>query len=192
MPISKQNKIISKALQSVFNGIPKYTRYADEIGQSTIDIISCVDRPWKGTTSFGTLGLSDYSIGKKVDGVPLGVEFVGCCESNFDFFPNILATCAFNIINSKFKCEPGTIYPDVIREYANSEMKHVMLTTPFIWEKNLDTLDFSPHKITTWLLIVPISDNEFDLAKKKGTDALAALLEEKDIDILDLLRSSSV
>src|ERR1044071_227674 len=70
--ISEDNKKINKALREAFKGTPKYSRYADEEEKSTIDILSCVDSPWEGITSYGTLGLSDYSTGKQVDGVQLG------------------------------------------------------------------------------------------------------------------------
>jgi antitoxin YqcF len=192
MAISNDNKAISKVLIDAFRGTPKYTRYADEPKKSTIDILSCIDSPWEGITSHGTLGLSDYSIGKVVDNVPLRVEFVSACQSEVDFFPNILATCAFNIINSHFKCEPGSIYTDVVETYAKSPMKHILFTNPFLWEDKLNTLYLQPRKIVAWLLLVPISDEELGYAEVKGTKALEDLFEKEQIDIFDLLRKSVI
>lgn len=192
MAISNDNKTISKVLRDVFRGTPKYTRYADEPEKSTIDILSCVDSPWEGITSHGTLGLSDYSIGKVVDHVPLGVEFVSASQSEFGFFSNILATCAFNIINSHFKCEPGSIYEDVVEMYVKSPMKHILFTTPFHWEDKLHTLYLQPRKIVAWLLLVPISDGELGYVEAKGVKALEDLFEKEQIDIFNLLRESVV
>jgi len=60
-------------------------------------------------------------------------------------------------------------------------MEHVLFTSPFLWE-DLKTLDF-PNKKVTWLLALPISEEEFLFAEKEGTEALEDLLEKKDIVI---------
>ena len=190
MPISIENKKINKMLRDVFKDNPKYARYADEKEKSIINVLSCSNSPWEGVTSFGTLGLSDHSTGKQVDGIPLGVELVGACYSEFDFFPNILATCSFNIINSSFKCEPGSIYLNVVEMYVESPVKHILFLAPSIWDKKFETLYFQPQKIVAWLQIVPISDKELDYSKANGTEALENLFAREQMDIFDLSRKS--
>jgi hypothetical protein len=190
MPVSDENRKINRMLQDVFGGNRKYARYADEEEKSTIDILSCGDSPWEGVTSYGTLGLSDYSIGKKVNDVPLRVEFVGACKSEFKSFPNILATCAFNVINSKYKCEPGTIYLEVVETYIESAMKHILFSSPSIWDKKLETIYMQPQKIVAWLQVIPISDEEFEYSRAKGVNALEGLFEKEEVDIFDLNRQS--
>lgn len=190
---SKENKTIAEMALGIFGGEPSVIRGADEKGTSNIDILSCKDRPCKWVTSYSTLGLSDYSIGLKVDGVPLRVELVGACATQYDQFVNILGTCAFNIINSNFRCKPGIIYPNVVGMYLeNQPMKHVLFTTAFVWEKKCETLEFKPMKIVTWLLIVPISDLENKYAEEHGSDSLEAVFEQKHIDIFDLKRASAL
>lgn len=68
---------------------------------SNVDILSTIDRPYEGVTSYSTIGLSDYSIGYSIDEKPLRVEIVGASATMFELFPNVLSTCAFNIINTK-------------------------------------------------------------------------------------------
>jgi antitoxin YqcF len=68
--------------------------------------------------SYSTIGLSDYSIGYEDNSKSLRIELVGACDSKC--FPNILATCAFNIINTNFRCSVGTIFLDVVKMYLNN------------------------------------------------------------------------
>ncbi len=191
-PVSEDNKRINKVLKDAFKGKPKYSRYADEEEKSIIDILACVDSPQEGITSYGTLGLSDYSIGKQVDNVPLGVELVGASQSEFDVFPNIMSTCAFNVINSHFRCEPDTIHKNVVDMYINSPMKHILFGNPFLWEEKLETLYFQPRKVVAWLLLIPISDDELIYADLKGMEVLKNLFEKEQINIFNLYRESVV
>ena len=131
-----------------------------------------------------------YNIGFVVNDVNLRIELVGACDSRFDFFSNILATCAFNIINSNYACFPGTMFTNVISMY-DSEMllKHILFVTPFLWDAKLKTLNLVDKKVA-WLLAVPISNEEYNYARQEGTDNLETMLEEKQVDIFDLHRSS--
>lgn len=190
MTVSSESKIIAKEAFDVFGGKPIVSKYWDDKKESSIDIILCSDRPYKGVTSYSTIGLSEYNIGYTSEDIPLRVELVGACASHFQDFPNILASCAFNIINTKFACYPGAIFQNVVGFYnANSEMQHVLFTTPFIWEKTLETISFQ-HKKVTWLLAVPISNEELKYASENSADALEELFEKYQIDIFDLNRKS--
>ena len=190
MSVSNENKIIAKAAFDAFGGKPSVTKYWDDKNESSIDILSCGDRPYNGVTSYSTIGLSSYSIGYTTDSTPLRVEIVGACASGYDCFRNILASCAFNIINTKFKCYPGAIFENVVEFYMHdSLMRHILFVSPFLWEDRLKTLNFEDKKVA-WLLAVPISEEEFKYAKDKGTDALEELFEEEQIDIFNLNRKS--
>lgn len=72
--------------------------------------------------------------------------------------------------------------------YPDSEMEHVLFTSPFIWDK-LKTIDF-PDKKVTWLLAGPISTKEFLFAEKEGLEALETLFEKEEIDIFNVGRNS--
>ncbi|MFB1051817.1 suppressor of fused domain protein [Paraliobacillus sp. JSM ZJ581] len=189
MTVTKANKIIARTALEAFGGKPSVSKYWDENNVSDIDILSTIDRPYEGVTSYSTIGLSDYSIGYSVDEKPLRVEIVGAGATMFELFPNVLSTCVFNIINTKLPIAHGEIFKGAVRMYyPDSEMEHVLFTSPFLWEK-LISLDFIDKKVT-WLLAVPISAKELLFAEREGTEALEDLFEEKDINIFDISRNS--
>lgn len=67
MSISIENKIISKSALNAFGGKPNVIKYWDENNVSNIDVLSTVNRPYEGITSYATIGLSDHSINYTVD-----------------------------------------------------------------------------------------------------------------------------
>ncbi|MDT2570526.1 suppressor of fused domain protein [Enterococcus raffinosus] len=122
-----------------------------------------------------------------VEDKELRVEFIGSCESEYKEYANILSSCAFNIINTQFSCSHGMVYSDVASEYyKETTMKHILFTDPFLWE-NIETLDY-----VTWLMMVPISNEEFEFLKVNGSEELENLFEKININLLDLNRKSVV
>ena len=67
-------------------------------------------------------------------------------------------------------------------------MKHIYFTTPYLWD-SLNNIIFE-REIVTWLLAIPISENELNYIKEKGSDALEDLFEEHHVDIFDIRRKS--
>lgn len=109
----------------------------------------------------------------------------------YEYYPNVLATCAFCVINSNFSIFHREVFRDIIKMYyPESEMKHILFVSPFLWE-DLKTLDFQNKKVA-WLLAVPISENEYRFAQKKGKNSLEHLFEQKEIDIFDVERKSII
>lgn len=191
MSISTDHKIIAKAAHHAFGGKPGVSRYWDENSVSNIGMLTTVNRPFDGVSSYSTIGLSDHSIGLTVDETPLRIEIVGASATDYEQFPNILASCAFGLINSKLSVSHGGVFRNIIQMYyPNIEMRHVLFVSPFLWE-DLKTLEF-PNKKVAWLLAVPISENEYLFAQEKGTDSLEELFEQEEIDIFDLERGSIV
>lgn len=175
-------------LRAVIGGEPRVFRYWDEGRQSHIDIMSAVDRPEHGVTTFVTLGLSDYSIGLNLDHVPLRLEILFTAASLFDHSGEILSTCAFNIINSHFKCKPWTIFKDVVHMYrSQSPMRHIMFVDPFLWD--IESQEF-PNKYVAWLHAIPISEDERAFSNRMGAEALIRLFETHQIDVFDMDRPS--
>jgi hypothetical protein len=168
----------------------KSRTYWDEKKENWINIVICPDSPFERVISYGTVALSEFSIGKDVDEIPLRTEIIGACYDKYDQFPNILSTCAFNIIVEHSSCIPGAIYPDVVNMYMpDSPMKHILFRPTFGWDKEFETLHF-PDKIVAWLLAVPISDAEYHYARINGSEKLEAIFVEKQINIYDLERAS--
>lgn len=190
MTRSIQKKQIAKAAFQVFGGKPSVVKYWDDQQKNDVDILSCPDRPQAGVTSYSTIGLSDASIGLTSDEVPLRVEIVGACGSAFAGYANVLATCAFDVMEANAECRPGAVLRDAVAvNVPDVEMKHVWLVPPFLWEEELKTLEFPSMKVA-WLLAVPISEAERAFAEEQGAEALESLFEEKQIDLFDLRRAS--
>lgn len=164
-------------------------RHWDEAEKSQIDILEAQDTPVPKVTTWATIGLSDAPTGLVVDGVPLGVEFLFASNSVNSRAPNILSTCAFNVINSKMKSEPGVIYPRVIDMYYKSiDVSHILLSNPYLW--SIETQKFET-KVVAWLLAVPITEGEYAIAESRGVDQLTRALEARRVDIFNLRRKSA-
>jgi len=190
MSVSEEKKILARIALNAFEGNPNVTNYWDDNNKSSVDILSCKHEDIDGILSYSTLGLSGFSVGYEENKIPLRVEFVGA--SNFDCFPNILATCAFNIINSKFDCSFGTIYKDIVKMYLpNSPMKHILFLSPFLWEDKLKTIKFEKKQVT-WLMAIPISEEEKNYVDKNGLKDLEELFEVNQINVFDLERASVI
>jgi len=190
MSISDSNKrIVSVATQS-FATASTIKAYWDDNRQSSIEILSCPGSPHAGVTSFSTLGLSDHPIPNGRKQLPLRVELVGACGSQFDEFANILASAAFCIINSNWLCHPGAIFPGVVSKHRpDSPMKHLLFVPPFLWDPPLKKLKLA-DKTVAWLMAIPISDPEYQHAMDQGRDTLEAELEHQNIDFYNLDRPS--
>lgn len=183
-------KIIANKELEAIGGKPKVYRYWDEKEKKSIDILSCMDRPYSGIASYATIGLSEYNIGMISDEKQMRLELVGACDEKEELFPNILSTTAFEIMD-RGNCGYGYIIPNVISQYINNcEMKHIYLTNPFLWE-GFNSVEYENTKIA-WLLIVPISNQEREYAKAKGWEALETKFEEANIDIFDIKRLSVI
>lgn len=191
MDVISLNKMIAQAAYSVFGGKPKVTKFWDDPHKSSVELLSCIDRPRQGVTSYSTIGLFAHEIGfTSSSGTTIRVELVGVSASIYPYFPNMLATCAFNIINSKFTCYPGAIFRDVVSIYdKNTEMKHMLFVAPFVWEEPLKTIHADQFEIA-WLLGVPISSAEYEFATRNSADKLESMFEDAQVDLFDLRRSS--
>ncbi len=192
---TKDQKEIYKTLVETFGGDPRVILHGDEKEKSFVNIFKSIDKPQVGVTSYGTLGLSDYPLIKDGKEFDTRVELVGACGSNFKDFENILATAAFSVINSKWFCCPGAVFPDVVSMYkASKTLRHVFFAPPSSWEgsaKLNKTIQLETMKLT-WLLVVPISEKEYRLVENEGAKKLENLFEEKRIDIFNLNRPSVV
>lgn len=186
----QNKKLIFQTLWKAIGLTPKVVAYYDNNRTSKIDMYIGVDRPDYGITTYSTIGLYESPIDLVTkNGDEICVEFIAICNSDIELFLNIIASCAFNIINDHYSCRPGTVYPDIVKEYYDGiEMEHIYFTVPFLWEE-LDNIVME-NKVITWLLAMPISNNEFEFLKANGSDALEDLLEENSVDIFDINRKS--
>lgn len=184
------NKRVAQELVKIIGGNPQIFRYYDEAEVKYVDIFCSKNVPQKGLQSCATIGLNNSDINLVNGERELRVEILGACDIRIDCFENILTTVAFEIMD-RHKCYPGYIIENVIPLYIpDSDMKHLLLVTPFVWE-NTETIVLDDRFIT-WLQIVPISENEYRHAMLNGVNELVDLFEEKNIDIFDIYRESVV
>ena len=188
MSIPLEQKTIARYLSGVIKGKPSVSKYWDDAKKSNVDIMSIADRPNAGISTVTTLGLLNSDIGLEADGKPLRVEVLMIFNTSQGSAQNILATCAFNVINSNMEIYPGAVFPRVVELYRpDSDMKHILFVSPYLW--SLETKDFESKKVT-WLHGIPISDEEFEFSLSEGTEALEDLLEKEKVDIVNLDRKS--
>jgi antitoxin YqcF len=197
--VTIKNKTIAKAAYAAIGGKPKpeISRYWDENNKSFVDIMLCEDRPEKGVNTVATIGISDHPLfqgGEEYrddEGALVRAEILGSYYKKVKVFPNIIATAAFFVINSKWFCAPHAIFPDIVSMYLpRASMKHLMFFPPFLWE-DLKTMEFDGVKVA-WLMAIPISESEYQFAIENTTDKLGELFEENDIDYFDLNRKPVV
>lgn len=182
------NKIVAKAEMKIFGGVPKVFRYWDDFKIRNIEILHCEDTPLKGVTSYATIGLNSIDIGLISNEKTLRVELMVASDIKNKYIPNIIASTAFEIMKTK-KCYPGYLLEDIIGQYMeDTEMKHILLTDPFLWS-GCDSI-IVDNMYVAWLMIVPISQSEYNYAVQNGSDALEELFEEYDIDIFNIYRNS--
>lgn len=179
-------KTLARYLRSTLGGSPAIDRFWDENGERSVDVLSVNDTPWFGTTTCATLGLLEMPSSTMPDGMPLRVELIAATSGTE--CAELVASCAFILMNSDVSARPGLIVPDVVALHLpDSEQKHAMLVPPSFWELETQRL---PTMLVTWLQLIPISHAERAFATRNGSDALEELLEEYQADVLDSGRAS--
>lgn len=185
--------VAHRSLDFIGGERPRVQRSTRDDGEYWVDIAEFRDRPVVGVTSWATIGMSNYPTAYESDGgVPIRVELVGACASDVLLFPNILGTCAFNVGTGEYGITPGTIFPRVVELYLPAvRMKHMLFVPPYLWGNTPADLDTGGVTVT-WLMTIPVSDSEFELARSAGVDTLEQALEDRQVDIYDLDRPSVV
>lgn len=183
-----EKKIIAKAEASVIGGKPEVFAYYNKDESKKIAILSSKDRPQAGVITCATIGLFDVDFGLTSEEKNLRLELIGSCDKDVEDFPNMIASAAFNFMESK-NCSYGCVALNAISDYiTDTDMKHFYLMNPFLWE-DLKTITVEETFIT-WLLCVPISDAELKFLEENGADALEDEFEKNDIDVFNIYRKS--
>ena len=171
---------------------PSIIRFYDENRTSEIGILFAPDSPEKGVTAYATIGLSDHPL--LLEGKEFGarVELLGACSSATPGFENVLSTLAFCVINSKWFCAPGIIFPDVVSMYGlSATMSDIYFASPFLWEDRFGSREVIGKNVA-WLMAIPISKAESELAQRLGPTELERILSERKADVSDVNRASVV
>ncbi len=193
MSVSDEAQQIARVLADTFRvgptTQPEIRRYGDESDKSTVDLLCCADSPMEGVTAYGTVRLSDHGLGAASD---LRVEIIGAFPTALPAFANVMATCAFNVINHGAPLRPGMIHGQAMGLYdLSTTLRHVMFVSPFLWGDRPETLKL-PDRTVAWLMAVPITEAERLYAAEHGSNALEQLFERENINVLDPNRASAV
>lgn len=190
MAATAENRQLARIVADVFDAKFVVNRYWDEAEKSHVEILACDGQPQTGLVSYSTLGLSDSPLFDDGQELDLRLELVGAGPADVEGFANVLATAAFCIINSKWFCCPGRIFPDIVAMHGiSSTLEHVLFVPPFLWESNFETVDLETKKVA-WLQVVPISESELRFASSEGSEKLEERFEKAKIDVFDLNRKS--
>jgi hypothetical protein len=189
--VSAESKLVAKAVAAAVRGRPTVTRYWDDSRTIGVDVAALADHPQSGVTSYSTVNLSDWELLEEGRPYPTRVEIVAACQSSVPNFALAVSTSALFIINSKWFCYPGAIFPNVLAMYELSPtMKHFFFVEPYLWQ-GLEPLRIDARTVS-WLMAVPISDTEYRYAIDNGHEALDSLFLNAQIDVYRLDRPSVV
>ncbi|MDH7460600.1 suppressor of fused domain protein [Chitinophagaceae bacterium 26-R-25] len=193
--VTTENKELAKYITTILGLNRTIQRHWDQDRSNFLDVFNCQD-PIDSRIAFcGTIGLSDFpnEIEQKsgaIKNIPIELLITGYKE--YDKASNIISTCGFYISKNKWSCQPGSVFMRMVEMYYEKlEMKHILFTSPFLWEGKLHPLKLE-SKTVNWLLAIPISDSELNYRNQLGAPALEDLFEKKGVDIFDLNRKSVI
>lgn len=186
----KQKHLVLQRIQEVFENPIQVGTFNSDDGLASVEIAKCTDSPFEGVTSYSTLGVYQCPNLLTEDDKELNVEFVGICDSRNNWFDGLLSTCAYAMIKGNVRAHPYEVYKDIIPLYQpNIDMKHLLLIPPFSLNHDLGVIE-TDNRVITWLMLNPISENEYGYMQKNGYQKLIDAFVETDIDIYDLYRKS--
>lgn len=190
--ISARHKLLASYIAGVFGVYkPPIARFGDQGGRNEVFVLEAEGSPRKGVRSFSTIGLSDaplYMGGNELNG---RVEIIGACDASFHGFADAISTAAFCVMNSRWFCAPGVIFPGVLDEHGiSTTMSDMYFARPFLWD-GLGTVEVEGDSIA-WLQAIPVSKAETHFAREHGPEKLENLLSGKGGDVFDLNRRSVV
>lgn len=187
----KQRKILLKHIKEVFEKpVTCNTLFTDD-KQTSVEIVSSVDSPAEGITSYATIGASEGANFITKDKQKLRVEFVGLCDSRNTWFSSLLSTCAFSILHGMVNAQPYTVYKNSIAIYQpHIDMQHLLLVPPFSFANEFHTIETDENELVAWLMLNPISENEFQYMQKNGIQKLLQAFEEQQINVANIYRKS--
>lgn len=182
-------KDLGRLIRSRFGENTKVVRFGDDQEEQCTFIVSGVDCPERGVTSYGSVGL--YKAPQRVGGSQILVEIVAACASATANIDNLLASCVFDAIKNRSQVIYGSFIENIALQYGiSSTLNHVAFVSPFLWD-DLDKLEVEGRSVYL-LLMLPISDAELSFLKGNGIDALEKRFSENQIDIFDINRPSVV
>ena len=138
------NKEIAKYALSFIGGTPKVHRYYNEAEDKSVDVMCCTDNKYSNTKVFSTIGLSAFDAGVVSDDKSVRVELIGITNSEVDNWDHVMASTAFEVIDSE-TLGYGMVIQNVVREYfKDSTLEHVVLVSPVYWDSYAPLVNWIP------------------------------------------------
>src|SRR5882757_1919593 len=106
---TEDNKRLAKVIAEVFGGPSRVIKHNHDDIAMSIPILSSLNVPSIGLTSYATIGLSDCTMNQNDEDYPARVELLGACTSEQKLFSNVIAGAAFHIMLSHWLCYPGVV-----------------------------------------------------------------------------------
>lgn len=165
----RENRRAYETACTLFGGSPRVLRYYDQPNELSMDLLTVEDAPAPGLISYSTLGLLHAPAGRRQDGRPLRFELAGVCPREYEYFPELLCRCAFDIMNARFSCGHGSIYRDMVRAYLpGAPMEHILLVeNPDFWGEPFPALELAEKRVR-WLGVLPLWEQEAALLETEG------------------------
>ena len=185
----KPEKTIQKYLSKAFAGTDTIMEaIPDSRGRIQVLKTSHPD----GVTYLGSIGgflrqmQASFFVERK-----LRVELISAVSSGYeDLMSSVIVSLVSRMGDPTCEYKPETIIPNVI-SLDGSEMKHVYLCDPFLWENGLPSISVDGYTIA-FLHVLPISDAEVRYLTEFGSQEFEKMLEARNVAYYDLGRSSSV
>ncbi len=186
--IDKNAKLVANYLRKAFSGSPEVQRYMANDNVRYVDIIKTA-HPDK-ITYVGTIGGFRRTMrGGAQSGNPeIRVEILSAVQTAYvEIMAQTLGYLIFCIDTDNVFYHPGMIVENAIPENRFSNMHHVYLCDPFLWENGLKSICFDNFTLA-FLYAMPITDEEKVFFEKNGTEAFENYLQEKNVQYFDMRR----
>jgi len=165
-------------------------RHATDAGRG-VEVLRFGDQPERGVVTYASLGLCDhpwYEAHRPRLEILLGTTVDDAVV------PQIVANCAFHVMDKQFFPEPGTVVRDIIAVlHAGSlseRLPHVYFMDPSPWRMILP-LEVGPPRLEV-VAAVPVSEPEYRYWRNFGSRELERVFEQSGVDLFDLERASVV
>ena len=186
---TKFERAVGRHVRARLGSDTRVVRFGDDSRTDDVFIVSGLDCPTSGVTSYGTAGFSTTP--QLNDNREVFVEILGASRSSTSDFDNLVASCVFDCRRNRSPVVYGSVIHGIIDQYAISKtLRHVTFVSPFLW-REFEPLNID-QKDVHWLLMLPIADAEATFLTTYGIAALESVFESRQIDIFDPSRTSAV
>jgi len=189
MEVRDFERSVGRYVQDIFGPDASALLYGDDDNEYSVAILHGPDCPDWGTTSYSTVGLSNFF--QDVNGASVRVEVISASATEVVDYPLALSSCFFEHVKNSTNIIYGTVIPDILEQYNLSPtLKHFTFVAPFLWQ-GLSRAKIAGEDVL-WLYAIGITDAERRFLAANGIDELEKLFVEQQIDLFDISRASVV